>query len=134
MKISQLKKTAHLGGEEASDGDGCGEGECDCDGGDAQGDVCRGAEVGGHEGEPDDAGGVHSGAQLSALVKRLRDAPRKERVHGGHDEQQDGVAESERKGRVRVRRAHQQVQLPRRVVVDGTRWRHDEPHTRHQQL
>lgn len=55
--------------------------------------VVVGAEVDRHEGEPDDAGGVHGEANVLGLVEVLRDLAGLERVQGAHQYQEHVVDE-----------------------------------------
>ena len=56
---------AHLGGEHAAQRHGGAEADAEAHGD----DLVVGAEVDGHEGQPDDAGGVHSEGDVLGLVE-----------------------------------------------------------------
>lgn len=55
--------------------------------------VVVGAEVDGHEGQPDDARGVHGEADVFGLVEVLRDLAGLERVQSTHQDQEHVVDE-----------------------------------------
>ena len=66
-------------------------------------EVCLvGAEVDGHEGEPDDACGVHGERDVLGLVEVLGDLARLERVDGAQQHEHHVVHERQRDRRVRT--------------------------------
>lgn len=115
-----------LGRVEADQSDGRAQADRHAEGRDLSLMGVSGTEVDRHEGEPDDARGVHGEADELALVEVLRDLTRLHRVHG-RDEDQQGVVQ------LREQEAHvldvalQDHLTAIRIRVPGTRWLDDHP-------
>lgn len=81
-----------LGRVETDEGDGRAQADGHAERGDLRLVGVAGAKVDGHEGEPDDARGIHGEADELALVEVLRYPAGLHRVHG-RDEDQQGVVQ-----------------------------------------
>jgi len=91
------------------------------------------AEVDRHEGEPDDARGVHGEADELALVEVLRDLTCLHRVHGRDEDQQGVVQLGEQEAHV-LDVALEDHLTAIRVRVPGTRRLDDHPDQREHHL
>lgn len=89
--------------------------------------IVVGAEVDGHEGQPDDARRIHGEADVLGLVEVLRDLAGLERVQGTHQDQEHVVDERHHQ-RERRHAARQHRRQGIRMDLCGVRWFDHQPH------
>lgn len=122
-----------FGRVEADQGDGRAQANRHAEGGDLRLVGVAGAKIDRHEGEPDDARGVHGETDELALVEVLRYPARLHRVHGRNENQQGVVQLGEQEAHV-LDVALEDHLAAIRIRISGARRLDDHPDQREHHL